>query len=1227
MKFGILGPIEVIDPAGTALPLGKRKDRALLTVLLLRAGETVSVDALIDALWPTGPPARPDASLHSSVARLRRVLEPARLTGEPPTLLLRRAPGYVLELGEHAFDARHFQAAARSGSEALAAGDPARARAQLHAALAEWRGPALAEFAYEPFAEREADRLEAMRLAVLEDRITADLGCGATGLVPELEQLVAAHPLRERLWEHLLVALYRAGRQTDAIRRANDVRELLADVGLEPSPRLRSLEDAILRHDTAVLEVSGLAPAAVLTEPTDTAPPSGDLGGPDSDGGDGLDVADERPAILPALPRWWRRTSRGFVGRNEELHRLAVTWKSVSDGEVSLVVAAGEPGIGKSWLVMEAAGRMAVDGAVLAAGRCSLEPVLPFEPFVEAFGRIVDALSDADVAALGSHASRLAALLPTRAARLGAEPGHVDPAVTAAAWDRRSNPDDSWDGPERRSGSDRVDRYLLFESVAALVAHITADAPLVLVIDDLQWADRSTLRLAEHLLRADTATRLLILATVRDTDADSSGHVRTLLDHLHRERLADELPLGGFTVEEVGEVLADQSVAPRDPELAETLREATGGNPFFVVELARSIDDAASAHEPLAVPSTAQALVRSRVEALAQTSRDALVTAALIGRRVDIDLVARVAAAPVETIGDALDAAERAGLLVARDQQLTFRHDLVRSELAASLGPASRTTRHRAIAEAIRSRAGDDEGRVLDALAHHYSEAAADGDPRDAVHYASAAGHQAIARLAHHTGVSRFELGLLALARSGVDDPRLELDLLLDLAEAWRRTGQLSECGRAGARALPLALAVGEARDQARAVVAAGHLDQDDLADPAHEGLVDAMKQVEDRLSSDSSASADDRARVALTLASVAAELGDVTAMLDRCREARSLLGAVTDPATVVTVLDATLVLVGERDPIETRLALMHQLLDAAGTVDDREAQLLAHSDARWLHLTAGDLAASREHGAIYESIAAQLGMPRYHAGVAQRRAMGAILAGRWAEGEAYAAEMLEHRPDREFFEGYAAQISVIRMEQGRSDELVPLMSQVQTHTQPVWAAGASLVAAEVDDRDTAAATLTALSERFSRLSRDITWLTTFAVSTRTALELRDATAASKLAAGMDEHASRIVVGGTGAVCFGPVSLYLGLLAGIQGDLERAEHWLDMAHEPLVDLGAEAYLARVQLWRGELLAELGGPARRDEARARLIDGLAGAERLGLGGRHVGRCRRLVSELR
>ncbi len=104
-------------------------------------------------------------------------------------------------------------------------------------------------------------------------------------------------------------------------------------------------------------------------------------------------------------------------------------------------------------------------------------------------------------------------------------------------------------------------------------------------------------------------------------------------------------------------------------------------------------------------------------------------------------------------------------------------------------------------------------------------------------------------------------------------------------------------------------------------------------------------------------------------------------------------------------------------------------------------------------------------------------------------------------------------------------------------------------------------------------------------------------------------------------------MGGTGAVCFGPVSLYLGLLAGIQGDLERAEHWLDVAHEPLVDLGAEAYLARVQLWRGEMLAGLGGPARRDEALALLIDGLAGAERLGLGGRHVGRCQRLVSELR
>ena len=291
-------------------------------------------------------------------------------------------------------------------------------------------------------------------------------------------------------------------------------------------------------------------------------------------------------------------------------------------------------------------------------------------------------------------------------------------------------------------------------------------------------------------------------------------------------------------------------------------------------------------------------------------------------------------------------------------------------------------------------------------------------------------------------------------------------------------------------------------------------------------------------------------------------------------------------------MLDATLVLVGERDPIEERLALVQQLLDAAGTVDDREAQLLADSDARWLHLTAGDLAASREHGARYESIVAQLGMPRYHAGVAQRRAMAAILAGRWAEGEAYAAEMLEHRPDREFFEGYAAQISVIRMEQGRCEELIPLMSQVQTHTQPVWAAGASQVAAEMGDRDTAAATLTSLSERFSRMSRDITWLTTFAVSTRTALELGDATAAALLAAGMDEHASADRRGRHGRGLLRPRLAVPGP-AGRDPGRPRARGALARpGPRPLVDLGAEAYLARVQLWRGELLAGLGGVARR-----------------------------------
>jgi DNA-binding SARP family transcriptional activator len=238
MDFRLLGPLAVADRHRT-LALGGVKQRSLLAVLLLHANEVVAADRLIGELWGESPPATVAKSVQSYVMRLRRELGAERLTTRPP--------GYVLNVAPGELDLAVFE---RLRAEARRA-EPLRAAEKLREALSLWRGPPLADLAYEPFAQTEIARLEELRLSALEDRIEADLACGRhADSVGELETLIAAHPLRERLRAQLMLALYRSGRQAEALHAYRAARRELADeLGLEPGEALRRLEQAILRHD------------------------------------------------------------------------------------------------------------------------------------------------------------------------------------------------------------------------------------------------------------------------------------------------------------------------------------------------------------------------------------------------------------------------------------------------------------------------------------------------------------------------------------------------------------------------------------------------------------------------------------------------------------------------------------------------------------------------------------------------------------------------------------------------------------------------------------------------------------------------------------------------------------------------------------------------------------------------------------------------------------------
>jgi YVTN family beta-propeller protein len=270
MDFRILGPLEV-EHEGGELPLGGRQQRALLALLLLHANEVVAVDEIVDALWPESPPPSATKSVHALVSRLRGLLE-----GEPVArngaesdngVLLTRRHGYSLRVAPGELDLHRFDELLNEGRAALAAGEADAAARMLREALALWRGPPLAELAYASFARGEVARLEELRLSTLEERIEADLAAGRSGeLVPELESLVARHPLRERLRRQLMLALYRTGRQAEALQTYQHARRLLVDeLGIEPTPALQRLERAILQQDESLeLPPAAAAPAGKL---------------------------------------------------------------------------------------------------------------------------------------------------------------------------------------------------------------------------------------------------------------------------------------------------------------------------------------------------------------------------------------------------------------------------------------------------------------------------------------------------------------------------------------------------------------------------------------------------------------------------------------------------------------------------------------------------------------------------------------------------------------------------------------------------------------------------------------------------------------------------------------------------------------------------------------------------------------------------------------------------
>jgi DNA-binding SARP family transcriptional activator len=567
VEFRLLGPLEVCDQE-RVLELGGPKRRALLALLALSANEVVSTDRLIEDLWGEQPPASAITALHGHVSRLRKLLNDH---GGGKQLLRTRPPGYVLELSPDELDLHRFDRLREEARALQGSGNLADAAARLREALALWRGPPLADLAYERFARNEAPRLEELRLAAVEERIELELALGRHGdLTAELEALVAQHPLRETFVRQHMLALYRSGRQAEALEAYQQGRRrLVEELGIEPGRSLRELHQAMLRQD---------------------------------------------PALDPFTRPETVASGTGFVGRERELAELSAGLDDALEGRGRLFLLVGEPGIGKSRIAEEVATLARARGAEVLVGRCWEAGGAPaYWPWVQALRTHLD---DADLdrlrAQLGGGAAEIAQILP--------ELSELLPEL-----------------PQRAAESERL---RLFDAVAGLLRHASADRPILLALDDLHAADTPSLLLLQFLARELASMHVLALGALRDVDPVPSRELSGTLAEIARESTTARLNLYGLSEQDVAELLTQTATPIASPELAASLYDRTEGNPLFVGETVRLLTREGERPEHLGVAPTIRDVIEKRLDHLPDGSRELLGMASVLGREVELAALA-----------------------------------------------------------------------------------------------------------------------------------------------------------------------------------------------------------------------------------------------------------------------------------------------------------------------------------------------------------------------------------------------------------------------------------------------------------------------------------------------------------------------------------------------------------------------------------------------------------
>jgi class 3 adenylate cyclase/tetratricopeptide (TPR) repeat protein len=910
-------------------------------------------------------------------------------------------------------------------------------------------------------------------------------------------------------------------------------------------------------------------------------------------------------AAVP-LPSWLGIPGRIFVAREREREALQRLWKGASHGERHLALLGGEPGVGKTHLASEFARAVHAEGATVLGGRCDEDLGVSYQPFVEALRHFIDHHTDAELGEqLGRYRGELVRLMPELAERMPGLP------------QLRSDPE--------------TERYRLFDAVAGWLAAASQPEPLLLVLDDLQWAAKPTLLLLRHVIRSTEAMRLLIVGAYRDTELGRGDSLTELLADLRREAGVERLPLSGLDLDGVVafmEAQLGQSLDDDSRALARAVHAETEGNPFFVREVLRHLTERgaiyqqdgrwmrAASVEELGIPESVKDVVGRRLSRLSQAANQVLGLAAAVGEEFELAVVQAAAGLDDDALLAVFDESVAARLVfevLGPAPRYRFAHALVRATLYDELSAARRAALHHRVGEAIEVVHAGRLDDYLPALAYHFSRAPASaGEPLKAVEYTARAGQRALAQLAHDEAVTYYRQALELLEVGGVvGQEARRLEFLIALGEAQRRAGDPAH-RETLLDAAHLAQERGDADGLSRAALASR---RGFIFNAVGSGDVERVAVLDAAIEAMGTADSPSRARLLATLGLELVYGGDRKRRLRLSDEALALARRLGDPSALADVLLNRYYTIGGPDTRDERLANAAELVALAEHLSDpvmtAQALFLHHCAA----VEGGDVGEADRALDAFERLAGELGQPTLRWFATFWRAAMALLAGRLEEAERLATTAFElgrasGQPDRMTF--FAAQEYWIRFDQGRlaevEESLTDLIRRLPRFMVP--RTRLALLYCELERPAEARVVFDELTgDALTRLPRDWSWLAEASACAAVCAYLGDTRRALVLYHLLAPYAGRFPT--PAAVAYPSVSHYLGLLAATLGRLDEAEaHFMSAAatHERI---GAPAWLARTRLaWARMLLT---GPEPRDTERARhlLEAALATAGSLGL----------------